>query len=243
MKVEVRNKLFSSWRKMKDRCDNKNHKEYHNYGGSGVYYDSHWTVFDEYCKDVQKIPGWNPTDFMKNTIQLDKDYKVIGNKLYSKDTCLWINRKYNMLYQPSRNKPIYAYNPETDKLEYYLSPAWFGKVHGVPSSTCDEYARGNKREVKGYYLWRANQRPPLMYMYVGISKDERLVKNKLSSLCNYFNVDKHLAARCVYSNSQDFHKSHRAQGIVFYKEYMSINAQRLSNVDTSCQDLWKKLVE
>lgn len=245
MNTELRNKLFSTWRKLKDRCNNPKHKEYNTYGGLGIHYDPRWDSFELFLHDIELLPGWNASKVLSGELQLDKDYRFIGNKYYSKDTCIWISRKYNMLYQPSRKSSIYAYNPELDKLECYLSPAWFGEVNGVDSGTCSSYSLGGKRELKGYYLWRTNALPPLMYFYVGVNTKtgERIIKNKVTPICEHFGITRRSASRSIFANKGMTNPTHSTKGIIVFKEYMSINAQRLSKVDTSFKDLWSKLVE
>ncbi len=50
-------KLYHVWNKMKQRCNNKNNKEYANYGGRGIKYAKEWERFEcfyEWAKDKYK---------------------------------------------------------------------------------------------------------------------------------------------------------------------------------------------
>jgi hypothetical protein len=44
--------LFTAWVNMRDRCDNPNHKAYHNYGGRGVKVCPQWYDFQTFARDV-----------------------------------------------------------------------------------------------------------------------------------------------------------------------------------------------
>ena len=48
--------LYTAWVNMRDRCDNPNHKAYHNYGGRGIKVCSQWYDFITFAKDVGPPP-------------------------------------------------------------------------------------------------------------------------------------------------------------------------------------------
>lgn len=70
---------YTSWHAMKQRCTNKNHKRYHNYGGRGITFDPRWARFNEFLKDMGECPEGMTLDRRNND----------GN--YNKDNCRWLS--------------------------------------------------------------------------------------------------------------------------------------------------------
>lgn len=76
------NRAYGIWQAMKDRCSNKNRKDYHCYGGKGVTVCERWkTSFDNFLSDM----GY-PDEGM-TLERLNKD----GN--YEPSNCVWADRK------------------------------------------------------------------------------------------------------------------------------------------------------
>lgn len=76
---------YSSYRHMLDRCYNKNFKQYHDYGGKGVFVCDRWLKpngkgFQNFLEDM----GERPEGKTLNRIQ--------RSSVYSKDTCEWASR-------------------------------------------------------------------------------------------------------------------------------------------------------
>ena len=78
---------YYSWNSMKDRCNNKNNKQYKDYGGRGITYDKRWEDFREFYKDMGEKPKQTTLD------RID----VNGN--YCKENCRWatkLEQQHNM---------------------------------------------------------------------------------------------------------------------------------------------------
>lgn len=73
---------YVSWRRMKDRCLNKNHTYYHLYGGSGVTVADKWLTFEGFLEDMGERPAGG--------YSLDR---IDNNLGYFKENCRWIPRK------------------------------------------------------------------------------------------------------------------------------------------------------
>ena len=95
------NKLYHTlqhrWCSMIDRCYNENNNSYINYGKKGITVSKSWHTFSNYLKDVIYIDGFNRDLIVSGKLELDKDYLQNNsvNKIYSKNTCLWISIKNN----------------------------------------------------------------------------------------------------------------------------------------------------
>lgn len=69
-----------TWRSMRQRCEDPNHKSYAAYGGRGIRVCAEWHSFERFLADM----GPKPAD-----LQLER---VDNAKGYSKDNCIWATR-------------------------------------------------------------------------------------------------------------------------------------------------------
>lgn len=100
--------LYKIWHAMMSRCYNKNDKQYSEYGGLGITVDPRWHSFENYVYDVQQIDGYNNKVLDRTGYQLDKDYLQMHipkqNRIYSKDTCVWLPVRDNINIRTIDNK-------------------------------------------------------------------------------------------------------------------------------------------
>ena len=75
------------WYNMLSRCNNPDDKDYKNYGGRGVRVCDRWHYLENFVEDIKELDGYD--NMLKNPDKytLDKDSKIEGNLLYSKETC------------------------------------------------------------------------------------------------------------------------------------------------------------
>lgn len=76
-----RTKFWYVWCAMRNRCRNKNRKDYKHYGGRGITVDPHWNSFENFETDM------GPT--YKEGLELDR---INNDKGYSKENCRWSTR-------------------------------------------------------------------------------------------------------------------------------------------------------
>lgn len=87
---------YTRWRRMIERCySSKFHEKHPQY--KKCHASSEWLIFSNFKKWMEK-QNWYGMD-------LDKDLKIKGNKLYSKETCIFIPHDVNaFLTQERKNK-------------------------------------------------------------------------------------------------------------------------------------------
>jgi len=94
-------KLYSIWKGIRNRCNNKNHGDYKYYGAKGV------TMCDEW-DDFASFRDWSYDNGYRHGLQLDKDIicerDMISPKVYSPSTCLWVTASENRYEAINRKK-------------------------------------------------------------------------------------------------------------------------------------------
>lgn len=69
------------WASMRQRCNDKNHKYWHRYGGRGITVCARWDSFDNFLIDMGRCPSGKQLDRRDN------------NKGYSPENCRWVTAK------------------------------------------------------------------------------------------------------------------------------------------------------
>lgn len=96
-------KEWNAWASMRSRCNNPNHKAYHNYGGRGIKVCERWMEsFENFYADM----GDSPAD-----TELDR---IDNEKGYSPENCRWAT--YQQQGNNRRNNRYLTFNGETHSL-------------------------------------------------------------------------------------------------------------------------------
>ena len=90
--------FYKKWKSMISRCYNEKDVKYKFYKNCSVIKE--WLCFENFLKDVAYLPGYEEMMINKEKIiyTLDKDKLQQGkdNKIYSKETCMWIPLSENL---------------------------------------------------------------------------------------------------------------------------------------------------
>ena len=100
-------KMYECWADMKRRCNNKNHKNYHQYGGRGITIDPRWNSFKNFLADM----GPKPENL---TIE-----RVDNNGPYCKSNCRWASMKEQA--NNKRTNVLITFKGETKTVSQWAS--------------------------------------------------------------------------------------------------------------------------
>lgn len=111
-------KLFMAWDSMRQRCYNKNHASYKDYGGRGI------DICPEWYGDFKVFHEWAVNNGFSEELSIDR---IDNDKGYSPDNCRWVDAKTQI--RNRRNTVTYEWQGE----EYTL--AELGELSGVNKMT------------------------------------------------------------------------------------------------------------
>lgn len=141
-------KAFSNWYAMISRCYNTSDINYSAYGGREISVSEEWRCFKNFYEDLPDIDGYSEELYLSGGIELDKDYKTEGNKVYCKDSCQFITKSENRKKQPSKQKTIVGIK-EDNIVEFY-NLHQFAKENNLREENIREAIIENKE----YNGWR-----------------------------------------------------------------------------------------
>lgn len=109
-------KLYGHFEKMIDRCENKNHNNYKNYGGRGI------AICDEWRHNFKAFYDWSMTNGFREGLSIDR---IDNDKGYSPDNCRWATQKEQM--NNIRNNRRITYSGKTHTLSEWSEITGIGK--------------------------------------------------------------------------------------------------------------------
>jgi hypothetical protein len=150
-KSELYMKLKSIYFNMMQRCYKEYATKYEYYGGRGVTVCEKWQTFDGFIDTVDTVEGWDEGKFLRGELQLDKDTKIKGNKIYSPETCIFIPSRLNKLAaNKQRMRPSIAIDPNGNKHKF-LNRKEFCLAHDLDDAVVYRCLIGERTHHK---LWK-----------------------------------------------------------------------------------------
>lgn len=156
-------RVYNLWFQMLRRCyDTTQHERPKGRAYADCTVCDRWKMLSCFAKDIQKLEGYN--DWLtKIGYCLDKDTKVLGNKVYSKATCCFIPASENIREISKRNPNITKKANESNKVKYMLKAEGVTLLFDSEKEACEFlgvrqcsvascYRR--KRRCKGYNIAR-----------------------------------------------------------------------------------------
>lgn len=174
------NQLENVRRHIIGRCTNPNDRSFPYYGAKGASVISTWRTMEGFLADVDNIPGWDLKEFLKGNLQLDKDMKILGNKYYSVDTCLWVSKHANNIYRPEHFVNFVSFNLYTLKINTESNQKVFAKKHGLLEDTVLQIRKGRFIQSKGWTFWDINKETKKLF-FIATKKDNTLVIDLLKT--------------------------------------------------------------
>lgn len=134
-KTERSRKLRMVYSSMTQRCKNKNHPDYVNYGGRGIKIEESLNTFDKFF-------SWAIDNGYEEGLQIDRED---NNGNYSTINCRWVSKAEN-----TRNRRVSVMDWElVDKIRY-------GEYKNMPYKEIAKILKCNKttiRDVKEFKTW------------------------------------------------------------------------------------------
>ena len=97
---QSRTRLHDLWGRIKVICNNKNHRQYKDFGGAGFTYDSRWDRFEGFYTDMCVEYAEKKKEY-ENLIKIYGEGLIYldlkdGKKHFSKENCIFKTRKINI---------------------------------------------------------------------------------------------------------------------------------------------------
>ena len=121
-------RLYGIWGKMKQRCNNKNYKQYYLYGGRGIKVCEEWNEFEPFY-------NWAMSNGYRDDLSIDR---INNDGNYEPNNCRWADK-----YIQARNKRNNVLIEDEDGQMLVLEV--FARKYNIQSSTIKyRYLQGDR---------------------------------------------------------------------------------------------------
>ena len=145
-------KEYKLWHRMLQRAyDKKFHKNHPTY--KDVIVDKKWLNFNTFCSDITKLYNykeWNEDTNKRNNYELDKDIRVEGNKVYGRDTCMFVTQAQNLQFSNVTGKTYMATMIKGEKTVEFKNQSMFARDNQLNQSNVNACIRGLRYQTKGW---------------------------------------------------------------------------------------------
>ena len=138
-------KEYDTWHSMLRRCYGPKAM-----GGQSTYIGC--TVVNDW-HNFQVFGKWFTKHYIEG-YELDKDIKVLGNKVYGPDTCMFVTHTENTV--AARAITVTFKNPEGGRVEVY-NIRKFARENGLIHSALSNVKNGKRNHHQGWTLWKEEE--------------------------------------------------------------------------------------
>lgn len=155
---------YKIWVNIIERCYNKTHKFYKNYGYKGVTICNEWLCYANFKEWYEK----HYYELDNERVELDKDILVKGNKVYSPDTCVFVPRRINVLFRDyaKESKLPKGVSLDYGKYKAYINIDGKKKSLGrfnTPEEAKNIYEEARLKEIKRLAEYYKDKIPEKLY--------------------------------------------------------------------------------
>ena len=165
---------YRAWKDMLKRCYSAKYQETsQTYKGCSV--SKEWLRFSNFKRWMER-QDWEGK-------QLDKDILFSGNKVYSKETCVFVSGMVNN----------FTIDRGNDRGEWMIGVCWHKGEGKFMSKCCNPFTKKQEylglflNEVEAHQAW-LNRKLELAYELAAIQTDERVAKALIERYTNYTNL-------------------------------------------------------
>ena len=185
-------KMFNLHKSMMMRCYNKNNKNYAYYGAKGVYVRDDWHDLYDFIDTIDKVDGFDLENILNGNLQLDKDIKFEGNKEYSYDNCMFVDKKVNNMRKTSQRKFV-AVTPNYDIIYDIYNREEFCRKFELSSWSVYKCLNGILKTTNGWQFWYQDEFSEDYIIkkqeYVAVDKDANVIKfNSIKGFSKTYNI-------------------------------------------------------
>lgn len=152
----INRKHYQLWKDMIRRCyDPKYIKRNPTYNDITVCEE--WRDFKKFSSDIQELKNYSLWITGKYNMEIDKDIKIKGNKVYSKDTCMFVTHAMNTVESNLTGKRYKAFCIETKEVKYFYNQIQFCRDFGFNRARLWACLSGKAKSHKGWTFEIDNQ--------------------------------------------------------------------------------------